>query len=101
MRLLAPKFHKDPYLYYGYGEDIGTIEAFDNENLRITKKAIPNFIFYDRYAPIYNQSRFLPPSKMLDEDVTDCVIGEGCVIKNCKIQHSLLDYVVGFQRVQS
>ncbi|MED6178531.1 hypothetical protein PIB30_108527, partial [Stylosanthes scabra] len=27
---------------------------------------------------------------MLDADVTDSVIGEGCVIKNCKIHHSVV-----------
>jgi hypothetical protein len=37
--------------------------------------------FYDRSSPIYTQPRYLPPSKMLDADITDSVIGEGCVIK--------------------
>ncbi len=37
--------------------------------------------FYDRSAPIYTQARFLPPSKMLDADVMDSVIGEGCIIQ--------------------
>ncbi|KAJ7550621.1 hypothetical protein O6H91_07G109700 [Diphasiastrum complanatum] len=78
------------YLFDGYWEDIGTIEAFYNANLGITKKPIPDFSFYDRSAPIYTQARFLPPSKMLDADVTDSVIGEGCVIQNCKIQHSVV-----------
>ena len=40
-----------------------------------------NCSFYDRSSPIYTQPRYLPPSKMLDADVTDSVIGEGCVIK--------------------
>ncbi|KAF2292483.1 hypothetical protein GH714_023507 [Hevea brasiliensis] len=48
------------------------------------------FCFYDRSSPIYTQPRYLPPSKMLDADVTDSVIGEGCVIKNCKIHHSVV-----------
>ncbi|KAL8136670.1 hypothetical protein V2J09_002671 [Rumex salicifolius] len=78
------------YMYDGYWEDIGTIEAFYNANLGITKKPIPDFSFYDRSAPIYTQPRYLPPSKMLDADVTDSVIGEGCVIKNCKIHHSVI-----------
>ncbi|KAE8675188.1 Glucose-1-phosphate adenylyltransferase small subunit [Hibiscus syriacus] len=78
------------YLYDGYWEDIGTIEAFYNANLGITKKPLPDFSFYDRSAPIYTQPRYLPPSKMLDADVTDSVIGEGCVIKNCKIHHSVV-----------
>ncbi|NP_001352225.1 ADP-glucose pyrophosphorylase small subunit CagpS2 [Cicer arietinum] len=78
------------YLYDGYWEDIGTIEAFYNANLGITKKPVPDFSFYDRSSPIYTQPRYLPPSKMLDADITDSVIGEGCVIKNCKIFHSVI-----------
>ncbi|KVI10577.1 ADP-glucose pyrophosphorylase, conserved site-containing protein [Cynara cardunculus var. scolymus] len=78
------------YLYDGYWEDIGTIEAFYNANLGITKKPVPDFSFYDRSSPIYTQPRYLPPSKMLDADVTDSVIGEGCMIKNCKIHHSVV-----------
>ncbi|KAG5561019.1 hypothetical protein RHGRI_004144 [Rhododendron griersonianum] len=78
------------YLYDGYWEDIGTIEAFYHANLGITKKPVPDFSFYDRSSPIYTQPRYLPPSKMLDADVTDSVIGEGCVIENCKIHHSVV-----------
>ncbi|AES82018.2 hypothetical protein MTR_7g104380 [Medicago truncatula] len=52
-----------------------------------------NFSFYDRSSSVYTQSQYLPPSKMLDVDITDSVIGEGCAIKNCKIFHS----VVGLQ----
>ncbi|CAJ2670534.1 unnamed protein product [Trifolium pratense] len=62
------------YLYDGYWEDIGTIEDFYNAILGITKKPVPDFSFFDRL-------RYLPPSKMLDADITDSVIGEGCVIK--------------------
>ncbi|KAL8228314.1 hypothetical protein R6Q57_015898 [Mikania cordata] len=78
------------YLYDGYWEDIGTIEAFYHANLGITKKPVPDFSFYDRSAPIYTQPRYLPPSKMLNADVTNSVIGEGCVIKNCRIHHSVI-----------
>lgn len=31
------------YLFDGYWEDIGTIEAFYNANLGITKKPVPDF----------------------------------------------------------
>ncbi|KAG8362622.1 hypothetical protein BUALT_BualtUnG0057400 [Buddleja alternifolia] len=83
-------FQVQAYLYDGYWEDIGTIEAFYNANLGITKKPVPDFSFYDRSAPIYTQPRYLPPSKMLNADVTDSVIGEGCVIHSCKIHHSVI-----------
>ncbi|EPS74421.1 glucose-1-phosphate adenylyltransferase [Genlisea aurea] len=75
------------YLFDGYWEDIGTIKAFYDANLGITKKPVPDFSFYDRSSPIYSQPRYLPPSKMLDADVTDSVIGEGC---SCKIRHSVI-----------
>lgn len=78
------------HLFDGYWEDIGTIEAFYNANIGLTKKPVPDFSFYDRSAPIYTQKRFLPPSKMLDANITDSVIGEGCIMKNCKIHHSVV-----------
>ncbi|KAJ3698292.1 hypothetical protein LUZ61_001997 [Rhynchospora tenuis] len=78
------------YLFDGYWEDIGTIEAFYNANLGITKKPVPDFSFYDRSAPIYTQPRYLPPSKIKNADITESVIGEGCIIKNCRIHHSVV-----------
>nr|GMC79818.1 glucose-1-phosphate adenylyltransferase small subunit 2, chloroplastic [Ipomoea batatas] len=77
------------YLFDGYWEDIGTIEAFYNANLGITKELVPDFNFYYRSTPIYTQPLYLPP-KMLDVDVIDNVIGEDCVIGNFKIHHSMV-----------
>ncbi len=48
----------------GYWEDIGTVEAFYNANLALANPATAQFSFYDRDAPIYTMSRFLPPSKV-------------------------------------
>eukprot|EP00951_Prasinocladus_malaysianus_P022885 scaffold193032_cov51-Prasinocladus_malaysianus.AAC.2 len=47
--------------------------------------------FYDREAPIYTMSRFLPPSKVLEADVTNSIIGDGCVVRaNATISHSVV-----------
>lgn len=47
--------------------------------------------FYDRDAPIYTMSRFLPPSKIMDAEVTRSIIGDGCVVKGgSKISGSVL-----------
>ena len=78
------------YLFDGYWEDIGTIEAFYDANLALTKQPLPPFSFYDEQAPIYTRPRYLPPSKMLDCTVTESIIGEGCILKSCRIQHSVL-----------
>lgn len=78
------------YLFDDYWEDIGTIEAFYNANLALTQQPQPPFSFYDEEAPIYTRPRYLPPTKLLDCHVTESIIGEGCILKNCRIQHSVL-----------
>lgn len=96
------------HLYDGYWEDIGTVKAFYDANLALTDTPNPAFSFYDKDAPIYTMSRFLPPSKVLDATVERSIIGDGCVIdsgssvvhsviglrsrigKDCKIEDSLL-----------
>lgn len=32
----------------------------------------------------------LPPSKLLDCIVTESIIGEGCILKQCRVDHSVL-----------
>ncbi len=78
------------YLFDGYWEDIGTIESFYDANLALTQQPTPPFSFYDEKAPIYTRSRHLPPTKLLDAQVTESMIGEGCIIKKCRIHHSVL-----------
>jgi glucose-1-phosphate adenylyltransferase len=78
------------YLFKGYWEDIGTIESFYDANLALTQQPHPPFSFYDENAPIYTRQRFLPPSKFLDSHITESIIGEGCMLKKCRIHHSVL-----------
>ncbi len=86
----APDYNVQAYLFDGYWEDIGTIEAFYDANLALTEQPKPPFSFYDEQAPIYTRSRYLPPSKFLDCQITESMIGEGCILKNCRIHHSVL-----------
>ncbi|MDJ0675743.1 MAG: glucose-1-phosphate adenylyltransferase [Calothrix sp. MO_167.B42] len=86
----AKDYNLQAYLFKDYWEDIGTIEAFYNANLALTKQPQPPFSFYDEQAPIYTRARYLPPSKMLDCQISESMIGEGCILKNCRIQHSVL-----------
>ncbi|MBD2598384.1 glucose-1-phosphate adenylyltransferase [Nostoc spongiaeforme FACHB-130] len=86
----AEEYNIQAYLFDDYWEDIGTIEAFYNANLALTQQPQPPFSFYDEEAPIYTRPRYLPPTKLLDCHVTESIIGEGCILKNCRIQHSVL-----------
>ncbi|MBE9075791.1 glucose-1-phosphate adenylyltransferase [Romeria aff. gracilis LEGE 07310] len=78
------------YLFDGYWEDIGTIEAFYTSNLALTKQPAPDFSFYKEDAPIYTRSRYLPPSKLQDCQITESIISEGCILKNCRVHHSVV-----------
>lgn len=86
----ADTYNLQAYLFKGYWEDIGTIAAFYEANLALTQQPQPPFSFYDENAPIYTRSRFLPPSKLLNCQVTESIISEGCILKNCQINHSVL-----------
>lgn len=78
------------FLFDSYWEDIGTIEAFYEANLALTQQPQPPFSFYDEKAPIYTRSRYLPPTKLLDSHVTESIIGEGCILKECQVSHSVI-----------
>jgi len=82
--------HLQSYLFDDYWEDIGTIGAFYEANLALTDQPNPAFSFYDEKFPIYTRPRYLPPSKLLDAQVTQSIIGEGSMLKACSIHHCVL-----------
>jgi glucose-1-phosphate adenylyltransferase len=86
----ASRLNVQAHLFNDYWEDIGTIESFYEANLALTKQPKPPFSFYDEEAPIYTRPRYLPPTKMLNCEVTESIIGEGCILKQCQIHHSVL-----------
>jgi len=86
----AKDYNLQAYLFDDYWEDIGTIKAFYRSNLALTRQPKPPFSFYDEDAPIYTRARYLPPTKLLDSRVTESIIGEGCILKECSVHHSVL-----------
>ena len=86
----ASSYNVQAYLFKDYWEDIGTIESFYNANLALTHQPDPPFSFYDEKAPIYTHARHLPPTKLLDCRVNESMIGEGCILKECKVTRSVI-----------
>jgi len=86
----ANKKNVHAYLFKDYWEDIGTIESFYNANLALTYQPDPPFSFYDEKAPIYTHSRYLPPTKLLDSRVIESMVGEGCILKECTVERSVI-----------
>ncbi len=93
-REILPASTKDwnvqAYLFEDYWEDIGTIEAFYNANLAMTQQPAPPFSFYDDKAPIYTRARHLPPTKLLDCNVVESMVGEGCILRECTVKRSVI-----------
>ena len=78
------------YVFDDYWEDIGTIGAFYEANLALTQQPTPPFSFYDEKFPIYTRPRYLPPSKLVDAQITNSIVGEGSILKSCSINHCVL-----------
>jgi glucose-1-phosphate adenylyltransferase len=78
------------HVFDGYWEDIGTIKAFYDANLDLTKPN-PAFQLVSADAPIYSRPRFLSPTLIDGAQVKQSliadggVIGEGSVIENSVI----------------
>jgi glucose-1-phosphate adenylyltransferase len=78
------------YVFKGYWEDIGTIETFYRANLALVKQPDPDFSFYDEELPIYTRPRFLPPSKVLESEIRESMVCDGCIIKSSRITNSII-----------
>jgi glucose-1-phosphate adenylyltransferase len=77
------------FLFDGYWEDLGTVEAFYRANMDLTGSA-PHFDFHDMSAPIYTRARFLPSSRILQCDIHESIISEGSVLDGVKIINSVV-----------
>ncbi len=77
------------HLFNDYWEDIGTIRAFYDANLDLASR-LPKFNFFNADSPIYTRSRYLPPSKMHDCDVSDSMVSEGCILNGVYARGSIL-----------
>ena len=83
------KYKVHGFLFDGYWEDLGTVEAFYKANIDLTSSE-PHFDFHDMTAPIYTRARFLPPSRIEQCEVHDAIIAEGSVLKGARIANSIV-----------
>ena len=79
----------NPFIFRGYWADVGTIEAFYDANIQLTKRAAP-FNFFHPRRPIYTHQRFLPPSRAHGAQIDSSIIAEGCYLDRCDVRESLV-----------
>jgi glucose-1-phosphate adenylyltransferase len=77
------------YIFEGYWEDIGTVRAFFEANLALAQP-LPPFNFFDRNSPIYSHPRYLPASKINRCNIDHVVIGDGCLVTDSTLRHSVI-----------
>jgi glucose-1-phosphate adenylyltransferase len=77
------------YLFDGYWEDLGTVEAFYKANIDLTGSD-PHFDFHDMSAPIYTRARFLPSSRIKHCEIQESIITEGSILNGAKIINSVV-----------
>ncbi len=77
------------YIFDDYWEDIGTVRAFFDCNIRLTDP-VPPFNFFDEDARIYTHARFLPASKINSCVVDRAIMADGCIVTDATIRRVTL-----------
>jgi glucose-1-phosphate adenylyltransferase len=77
------------YPFHGYWEDIGGIRSFFNANLNLCKEN-PPFKLLKPTRPIYTRQRHLPGSTVIGSNISNCIINDGCFIKNAELKNSII-----------
>lgn len=84
-----PDYRVFAYPFEGYWEDIGTIKAFFDAHIDLTKPKSP-FNFYDQEKPIFTNARFLPAAKITGSVINSSIICEGSMIQDASISDSVV-----------
>jgi glucose-1-phosphate adenylyltransferase len=78
------------HLFEGYWEDIGTVGAFHQANIDLTRDE-PSFDFAAEHGPIFTRPRFLACSRIIGATVKNSLICDGCVIgRGSVIENSVI-----------
>jgi glucose-1-phosphate adenylyltransferase len=78
-----------PYVFRGYWADVGTIEAFYDANIQLTRRGAPFNFFHPRW-PIYTHPRFLPATRVFDSQFESSIVAEGCYVDRAKVSSSVV-----------
>jgi glucose-1-phosphate adenylyltransferase len=79
----------NPYIFRGYWADVGTIDAFYDANIQLTKRGAPFNFFHPRW-PIYTHPRFLPATRAYECRIQSSILAEGCHLDQCTISDSVV-----------
>jgi glucose-1-phosphate adenylyltransferase len=79
----------NPYIFRGYWADVGTIDAFYEANIQLTRRGAPFNFFHPRW-PIYTHPRFLPGTRAYACRIDASIVAEGSYLDHCEIIESVV-----------
>jgi len=94
------RYDVKPYLYDGYWADVGTIGSFYDANVALGLPDAP-FRYWDPAQPIYTHLRHLPGSRLLDCQIRDSILAEGCYLRRVRVDQSVVGLRTGPETLQS
>ena len=77
------------FIYDGYWEDIGTVRAFFEANLKLTDP-VPPFNFFDEANPIFGRHTYLPASKLVSCQIENIIVAEGCMLDRVQARRCVI-----------
>jgi len=77
------------YPFRDYWQDIGTIGSYYEASISLAQRQ-PPFALYDPRWPIFTRERTLPPTRVLDSEIRDSLLGEGSEIVGARISASVI-----------
>ena len=77
------------YPYEGYWRDIGTVKSYYEASMELLDDN-PRFNLFDESAPLVTRARYLPPSKIIDSQLKNSLIADGCQIEHSQIENSII-----------
>lgn len=77
------------FIFSGYWEDIGTIAAFYEANLRLAEP-VPPFNFFDENHRIYTHARYLPAAKINEIQARRIVLSDGAIVDRCRLDNCVI-----------
>jgi glucose-1-phosphate adenylyltransferase len=78
-----------PFIFRGYWADVGTLDAFYEANIQLTRRGAPFNFFHPRW-PIYTHPRFLPASRVFASRLESSIMAEGCYLDSCDVSNSVV-----------
>ncbi|UCE07488.1 MAG: glucose-1-phosphate adenylyltransferase [bacterium] len=77
------------YPFADYWKDIGTIRSFFEANISLAQPDPPFKLYYPNW-PFYTRTRSLPPSRIIQSEIRDSLLGDGSDIIGARIVDSII-----------